>query len=104
MTQIIKLTYNDDKDGSTSIEVMVCSSVDAAKEIIRAEICNGFDGVWNTLEEASQELSDELTCCVWDEDSKTFHWYDDGKGCTYIIGEVWIMNVNTKWQKFGNVG
>ena len=100
MIQIIRLTYHDDSDGSTSIDVMPCASIMSAKEIILIEINKGFEGDWKSLNEAATDLNDDLASCSWDEDNKAFSWYDNGKGETYIIGRINERELNTKWQKF----
>ena len=101
MIQIIRLTYHDDKDGSTSLAIKMCGSIDNAKEVILANVNTDFDGEWESLNEAATELSKDLVCCVWDKGSKTFHWYDDGKGETYIICE--LERCETKWQNIGEI-
>jgi hypothetical protein len=101
MIQIIRLTYHDDKDGSTSLAVKMCGSLENAKKVILTNVNTDFDGEWKSLNEAATELSNDLICCVWDENSKTFHWYDDGKGETYIICE--LERGETKWQNIGEI-
>ena len=100
MVQIIRFTYHDDKDASTSVEVMVCSSIEAAKEIILKEINEGFEGNWKSLKEAAKDLDSELNDCTWDEDGRCFTWMDNGKGESYNIGRVNVREVNTKFQMF----
>lgn len=99
MIQIVRITFNDDKDASTSVDVMVCSSIDAAKEIILGEINKGFDGKWKSLPEAAKELNKDLTNCTWNEDEKDFMWFDNGKGENYMIGRINERAVNTKFQR-----
>ena len=100
MVQIIRLTYHDDKDASTSVEVMVCSSLEAAEEIILKEMNEGFQCKWNNLKEVAKDLNSELDCCMWDEDGRCFTWMDNGKGESYNIGRVNVREVNTKFQMF----
>ena len=105
MIQIIKLTYNDDSYGTTDVEVMVCSSFDAAKEVILNVLNKDFEGSWKSLDEVAEELSEELTSASWDEEEKAFHWYEDGKGESYIIGRVnERKGVNVEFQNFGVIG
>lgn len=99
MIQIIKETFNDDKDASTGIEVMVCSSILAAQGVILDELNKGFDGNWASLKEAALALNKELEHCVWFENSREFSWMDNGKGVEYIIARINIREVNTKFQK-----
>lgn len=103
MIQIIRLTYHDDKDGSTSIAIMPCASIMSAKEIILKEVNKGFEDDFKSLNEAATELSKDLVCCVWDEESNTFHWYDNGKGETYIVGRINERELNTNWQNIGEI-
>jgi hypothetical protein len=53
------------------------------------------------LNEAATELSFDLDNCVWDEDNKSFSWYDNGKGETYIICE--IEKGSFEWQHIGEI-
>jgi hypothetical protein len=101
MIQIIKITYNDDKDASTSIQVMVCSSILAAQGVILDEINKGFDGKWASLEEAAKALNKELEHCVWFEKDRELTWMDNGKGADYHIARINIREVNTKFQTIG---
>ena len=101
MIQIIKITYHDDSNASKSIDIRVCTSVENAKEAILYRINKKFDGDWSTLKSAATELNDNLSDCSWDEDDKVFSWYDNGKGETYIIGE--IERTSTLWQYFGEI-
>lgn len=101
MIQIIRLIYHDDNDGSTSLAIKMCGSLENAKKVILANVNTDFDGEWESLNEAATELSKDLVCCVWDKDSKTFHWYDDGEGETYIICE--LERGETKWQNIGEI-
>lgn len=103
MIQIIRLRYHDDSNGSTSIDVMVCASKDCAKEIILNEINKGFEESFQSLNGAATELNNDLTSCTWDAEDETFSWYDNGKGETYIIGDVNVNEVNTKFQIFGEI-
>jgi hypothetical protein len=99
MIQIIKIVFNDDKDASTGIEVMVCSSIDAAKEVILKELNETFDGHWTSLKEAALALNKELEHCVWFEKERELSWMDNGKGDEYTIARIDIREVNTKFQK-----
>lgn len=101
MIQIIRLTYKDDKDASTSISVKMCSSIENAKKVILTNVCIDFDGKWKTLADAAKELSNDLESCTWDEDNNTFSWFDNGKGETYIICE--LDRGDTKWQNIGEI-
>jgi len=103
MIQIIRLTYHDDNDGSTSVDIMPCASIMSAKEIILKEINKELEGNWKSLNEAATELVNDLTSCAWDEDNKTFHWYDNGKGETYIVGRINERELNTNWQNIGEI-
>ena len=98
MIQIIRITFNDDKDASMSIDVMVCSAIDAAKEIILGEINKGFDGNWKTLSDAASELCEEIYHCEYDEKNMSFSWEDNCKGETYKICRINMREVNTKFQ------
>lgn len=102
MIQIIRLTYNDDKDASTNIDVMACSSKDCAKEIILNEINDEFDGKWKSLKDAAAELNNDLEHGHWDEDN-TFSWFDNGKGETYIVGSVETHDLNRGFTHFGEI-
>ena len=43
--------------------------------------------------------------CDGDEEEKAFHWYEDGKGESYIIGKVnERKGVNVEFQNFGVIG
>jgi hypothetical protein len=99
MIQIIKVAFNDDKDASTGISVMVCSSIPCAKEVILNELNKGFDGNWASLEEAALALNKELEHCVWFEKERELSWMDNGKGDEYTIARIDIREVNTKFQK-----
>ena len=102
MIQIIKISYNDDKDASTSIQVMVCSSIPCAKEVILNELNKEFDGDWKSLKEAALALNKELEHCVWFEDDRELTWMDNGKGADYHIARInTIEGVNTKFQTIG---
>lgn len=99
MIQIIKIVFNDDKDASTGIEVMVCSSILAAQGVILDELNKGFDGNWASLEEAALALNKELDHCTWFEKERELTWMDNGKGVEYTIARINIREVNTKFQK-----
>ena len=99
MIQISKITYHDDNEGSISMSTMVCSSINSAKGVILNELNKGFEGNWASLSDAATELSNDLMDCEWDEEKKTFHWGDNGKGETYIIVDINISEVNTKFQE-----
>ena len=101
MIQIVRLTYNDDKDASVVLDIKICSSIDNAKKSILFNLCVDFDGEWNSLESAAKELCDDLSECSWDEDSKVFHWMDNGKGERYIICE--IEKGSLEWQHIGEI-
>jgi hypothetical protein len=99
MIQIIKISYNDDKDASTSIQVMVCSSIPCAKEVILNELNKDFEGKWKSLKEAALALNKELEHCVWFEDDRELTWMDNGKGVDYHIARININDgVNVKYQ------
>lgn len=99
MIQVIKIVFNDDKDASTGIEVMVCSSILAAQGVILDELNKGFDGNWASLEEAALALNKELDHCTWFEKERELTWMDNGKGVEYTIARINIREVNTKFQK-----
>jgi len=101
MAQIIRLTYNDDSDGSIDIDIMLCSSKDCAKEIILDEINKGFNKEWKSLDDAANELDKELYGCTFEDD--TFSWSDNGKGETYIIANLNLSEVNTEFQHIGEI-
>ena len=104
MIQIIKFTYNDDKVGSTDVDVMVCSSKDCAKEIILNIINKDFNGKWKNLREAAEELSEDLYECEYSEDKDdgyVFSWHDNGNGEKYNIVDINQKEVNTKFQSIG---
>jgi hypothetical protein len=101
MIQIIRLSYHDDKDTSTSVGIKICSSVDNAKKVILSNVCVDFDENWKSLKEAAKELRKCLWHCSWDEEEKTFTWLDNGKGETYIICE--LDRGNMKWQNIGEI-
>ena len=82
---------------------MPCASIMSAKEIILKEVNKGFEDDFKSLNEAATELSKDLVCCVWDEESKAFHWYDNGKGETYIVGRINERELNTNWQNIGEI-
>jgi hypothetical protein len=69
-----------------------------AEEIILGELNKGFDGEWKSLQEAVEELNDELIYCSWDKGQKTIQWLDNGKGETYIISRINESALNEKWQ------
>jgi len=101
MVQIIRVHQNDDKDASMNISVMVCSSINAAKEIILNIINMDFDGKWTNLTDAASELNNDLQACEWDE--KSFKWFDNGQSDTYTIGRVDVRKVNTQFQDFATI-
>lgn len=103
MIQITAITLNDDKYASRDIDVMVCSSIDSAKEIILDGINKHFDGEWTSLEEAASDLNDELDGCGWIEREKKFYWNDNGNGEEYFINRVNEREVNTKYQHIGSI-
>ena len=106
MIQIIKFTYNDDKVGSTDVDVMVCSSKDCAKEIILEIINKDFNGKWKNLREAAEELSKDLYECKYSEDKDddyVFLWHDNGNGEKYNIVSINQREVNTKFQNIGEI-
>ena len=63
MIQITAITLNDDEYASRDIDVMVCSSINSAKEIILNGINKHFDGEWESLEAAANDLKEELDGC-----------------------------------------
>jgi hypothetical protein len=107
MIQLIKIEYRDDKDASKSIEVMVCSSISAAKEVNK--LClSDFEEDGETfgkksLDEIASILDNEIEECSWNEENKTFSWFDNGKGETYIIARVNMREVNNKFQRIGEI-
>lgn len=103
MIEIVKLTYHDDSNDSTSISVMACTSIEAAKEVILEAVNKGFEGDWKSLKDAADELNNELSGCSWNEESKVFYWYDNGKGETFFIGSVCITNLNREFNEFGEI-
>ena len=98
MILIIRFTYKDDNVGSTDVDAMICHSKDIAKEIILNDINKSFDGKWKNLREAANELDNDIESCFFSEDENTFTWHDNGKGETYLIGEVY-----TKFQNIGEI-
>ncbi len=103
MVLIIKITKVDDSYDSKNIDVMVSSSMDAAKELVLKEINKEFDENWASLDKAAEILAEDLTDADWDEVARTFMWSDNGKGETFIIGKLNEREVNTKFQYFGLV-
>ena len=103
MIEIIKLVHNDDSSGSTNVEAMVCSSIQSAEEIILEAVNKEFSAKWKSLKDAAFELGDDLTYCIWDKENKSFAWYDNGKGETYIIGDINTKEVDTTFQIIGNI-
>jgi hypothetical protein len=101
MIQIVRFSYHDDSDCSTSLAIKICSSIDNAKKVILANVCVDFDGKWKTLKGAARELNRDLEHCYWDEEEKTFTWLDNGKGESYIICE--LDRCETKWQNIGEI-
>lgn len=103
MVLVIKITKVDDSYDSKNIDVMVSSSMDAAKELVLKEINKEFDENWASLDKAAEILAEDLTDAGWDEAARTFMWSDNGKGETFIIGKLNEREVNTKFQYFGLV-
>jgi hypothetical protein len=101
MVQIIRVYQNDDKDASMNISVMVCSSIEKAKETILDIINMDFDGNWGSLTDAASELNCDLEACEWDE--KSFRWFDNGQGDAYIIGSVNEKEMDNEFQDFGTI-
>ena len=101
MIQIIKHTLNDNSDASSSIDVMVCSSIPCAEEIILKEINKGFEEEWDSLESAAHDLNRDLAQSNWDKENRCFLWLDDGKGECYQIARINEREVNTKFQHIG---
>jgi hypothetical protein len=98
MIQIIKITI-DNSAVETGISVMVCSSIDAAKEAILNELNEKFNGKWTSLKEAALALNKQLEHCTWFEDDKVLNWMNNGMGNEYTIARINIREVNTKFQK-----
>ena len=87
MIQILRIDTNDDVERSMSVSAKNCESFDCAKKTVLNQINNMFEGEWETLEEASKELSKDIEC-NWSDDKMTFYWNDNGKSERYIIAEV----------------
>ena len=102
MIQLVAITYNDDTYASKDIDVMVCSSIDTAKETILNNINKKFDGEWDSLESAANELTMDLENAIWIENEKKFAWHDNGKGEEYMIAEIEIMG-NDNFQHVGTI-
>ena len=104
MVLLVRITECDDKYATRDIEVMVCSSVPCAREIILNEVNKGFEDNFKSLEDAADALSKELYLCNYSDDKKTFVWSDDCKGETYIICRVnQFSGVNTTFQNIGSI-
>ena len=88
MVLLVKVTYNDDSDGSTNLDVMVCENAIRAEIRLEKIIQNEFDLNDKSLREIAEELNEEFVHCSWDNESKTFSWYDNGKGETFVIADV----------------
>ena len=101
MVLLVKFAYVDDSDSTIFTDVMICSSKDCAKEIILDIINKDFNGKWKNLREASNELDNDIEGCFFSENENTFTWHDNGKGETYLIGDVNVREVNTKFQNIG---
>lgn len=63
------------------------------------ELNKGFDGEWTSLNEAVDDLSNELVYASWDEAHKTVQWVDNGNGETYIISNINEKDSLGSWQK-----
>ena len=97
MLQIIKFTLNDDSVASKSIEVMFCNTLQECKKMILKELNNDFEEDWQSLNDAIVDLENDMAYCSCD--NATFVWEDNGKGCSYIIGNIDINNEN-EFQHF----
>ena len=98
MVEIIKINNFDDAVESKTMSIKVCSSVEKAEETILSEINDDFDGNWNSLKDASDELSEDISSCVWDEKNHAFCWEDNGKGCIFIICEIDTNKIDGEYQ------
>ena len=97
MVQIIKTTHIDDKDASKTIEIMVCSSKNTAREIVLNEINKGFNGNYQSFVEAVEDLKDELFHVSFG--TNEFIWNDNGKGEEYHIVKINTTDgIDTKFQ------
>ena len=103
MIQVIKFTYHDDASASTSMEIMVCSSIETAQRAILKAINKAFEGEWASLKGAAKALNYELSNCSWDEDCSTFVWFDNGKGESYSICKIDENKVDVEFQNVGVV-
>jgi len=92
MLQIIKITLNDNSIVSKNIEVMFCDTLQGCKKMILKDLNNDFEEDWQSLNEAMADLENDMTHCS--SDNNTFVWEDNGKGCSYIIGNIDINNEN----------
>ena len=92
MLQIIKITLNDDSVASKNIEVMFCDTLQDCKKMILKDLNNNFEEHWQSLNEAMADLENDMAYCSCV--NATFVWQDNGKGCSYIIGNVDINNKN----------
>ncbi len=97
MLQIIKITLNDDSVASKSIKAMFCNTLQDCKKMILKDLNNDFEEDWQSLNEANVDLENDMTYCSYDKD--TFVWEDNGKGCSYIIGNIDINSKN-EFQHF----
>lgn len=103
MIVLVKVTFIDDSDASKAIEIMPCSSINGAKEVLLEHLNKEFEAKWKTLEEAESDLSgfSDLEDCGMSEDGLEFHWWDNGKGETFFISRINEREVNTKFQRVG---
>ena len=97
MLQIIKITLNDDSVASMNMEVMFCNTLEGCKKMILKELNNDFEEDWQSLNEAIVDLENAMTYCSYDND--IFVWEDNGKGRSYIIGNIDINSKN-EFQHF----
>lgn len=83
---IYKETFNDDKDGSITKSIKVCSSIKEAKDIVLKEINKDFEDEWSCLEDVTEDLlvGDIHSYC----DNDVFMWDDNGKGNVYRFVEI----------------
>ena len=98
MLQIIKITLNDDSFASKSIEVMFCNTLQECEKMILKELNNDFEKDWQSLNDAIADLENDVDYCSYDE--TTFVWEDNGKGCSYIIGNIDIFSRKNEFQHF----
>lgn len=101
MVILVKITFNDDKDASTNVEAMPCSSINEAKYIILGELNKDFSSNWTSLKDAAKELNGDLDSCICSPDEKDFLWMDNGKGVNYLLGRVNERDMNTKYFPMG---